>query len=35
MIQVISERKKSSSSFTHKEALKQLGVTELQRWSIL
>jgi hypothetical protein len=34
MIQVIPERKKSFSSFTYKEAFKQLGIIELQRWSI-
>jgi hypothetical protein len=30
----IQERKKSFSSFTYKEAFKQLGLTELVRWSL-
>ena len=34
MTQATQERKKSFSSFTYKEAFKQLGVSELQRWSI-
>jgi hypothetical protein len=34
MIQVTQERKKSFSSFTYKEAFKQLGLNELQRWQI-
>jgi hypothetical protein len=34
MIQAIPERKKSFSSFTYKDAFKQLGIIELQRWSI-
>ena len=34
MAQATQERKKSFSSFTYKEAFKQLGVSELQRWSI-
>jgi len=34
MTQAIQERKKSFSSFTYKEAFKQLGVVELQRWTI-
>lgn len=34
MTQATEERKKSFSSFTYKEAFKQLGVSELQRWSI-
>jgi hypothetical protein len=32
MIQVTQECKKSFSSFTYKEAFKQLGLNELQRW---
>jgi hypothetical protein len=32
MIQVSQERKKSFSSFTYKEALKQLGINELKQW---
>jgi hypothetical protein len=28
------ERKKSFSSFTYKEAFKQLGIRELKRWSL-
>ncbi len=32
MIQVSQERKKSFSSFTYKEALKQLGIKELKQW---
>jgi hypothetical protein len=35
MIQTTPERKKSFSSFTYKEACKQLGIAELQRWSII
>jgi hypothetical protein len=34
MTQATQERKKSFSSFTYKEAFKQLGVNELQRWAI-
>jgi hypothetical protein len=34
MIQVVQERKKSFSSFTYKEAFKQLAIAELSRWSI-
>ena len=34
MIQLIPERKKSFSSFTYKEAFKQLGIIEPERWSI-
>ena len=34
MIQATQERKKSFSSFTYKEAFKQLGVMELHRWQI-
>jgi hypothetical protein len=34
MMQVTQERKKSFSSFTYKEAFKQLGVVELRRWSL-
>jgi len=34
MTQATQERKKSFSSFTYKEAFKQLGVKELQRWAI-
>jgi hypothetical protein len=34
MIQLTQERKKSFSSFTYKEAFKQLGVLELERWNI-
>jgi hypothetical protein len=34
MIQANQEHKKSFSSFTYKEAFKQLGVIELQRWYI-
>jgi hypothetical protein len=34
MTQTTSERKKSFSSFTYKEAFKYLGISELQRWSI-
>jgi hypothetical protein len=34
MIQTNPERKKSFSSFSYKEAFKQLGLLELQRWSI-
>jgi hypothetical protein len=34
MIQVAQERKKSFSSFTYKEAFKQLAIAELLRWSI-
>lgn len=34
MTQAAQERKKSFSSFTYKEAFKQVGVNELQRWSI-
>lgn len=33
-VPVQTARKKSFSSFTYKEAFKQLGVSELQRWSI-
>jgi hypothetical protein len=34
MVQIVQERKKSFSSFTYKEAFKQLGVLELSRWSM-
>lgn len=34
MTQAIQERKKSFSSFTYKEAFKQVGVSQLQRWSL-
>jgi hypothetical protein len=34
MTQATQERKKSFASFTYKEAFKQLGVNELQRWAI-
>jgi hypothetical protein len=34
MVQVVQERKKSFSSFTYKEAFKQLAIGELLRWSI-
>lgn len=35
MSQVIKERKKSFSSFTLKEALKYLKITELKRWALV
>ncbi|MBC7515361.1 MAG: hypothetical protein H7237_02835 [Alkalinema sp. FL-bin-369] len=31
---VIQDRKKSFSSFTYKEAFKQLGLMKLSRWSL-
>jgi hypothetical protein len=34
MTQAVQERKKSFSSFTYKEAFKQLGIAALERWSI-
>ena len=34
MTEISQERKKSFSSFTYKEAFKQLGVTELGRWML-
>jgi hypothetical protein len=34
MTQLPQERKKSFSSFTYKEAFKQLGISELKRWSL-
>ncbi len=34
MIQVVQERKKNFSSFTYKEAFKQLAIAELSRWYI-
>jgi hypothetical protein len=34
MTQAVQERKKSFSSFSYKEAFKQLGIVGLQRWSI-
>jgi hypothetical protein len=35
LLEPFSAIRKSFSSFTYKEAFKQLGITELQRWSIL
>ncbi len=35
MTEIAQERKKSFSSFTYKEAFKQLGVSELERWSLV
>jgi hypothetical protein len=34
MTQAVQERKKSFSSFTYKEAFKQLGIAALERWSL-
>jgi hypothetical protein len=34
MTQSVQERKRSFSSFTYKEAFKQLGIVVLERWSI-
>ncbi|MEO0989203.1 MAG: hypothetical protein AAFY20_27260, partial [Cyanobacteria bacterium J06639_14] len=34
MVQASQSRKRSFSSFTYKDAFKQLGIAELQRWTI-
>lgn len=34
MVRATRERKKSFSSYTYKEAFKQLGISELQRWTL-